>query len=488
MATLILASPFRDHAVLQRDKPIPVWGRALPLENLEVSFRGQERKVRAGLDGKWRVELSPMPASHEGADLVVRGASIVTVRDVLVGELWLCSGQSNMTFNVARTDGAEEEMAAAHFPLLRHFGVAREPRNDKEEFCDGEWKVCTPEEVGAFSAVAFFFGRDLHQALGIPVGLILSGCGGTPIESWLSVESLGSRPEFSVIYDRWKQTLADWPANQAIYEAALERWTKSKEIAAQAGGSALLAFQKTNPLPIVPTTIRPASAPSGLYNSMIHPLAPFAMRGILWYQGESNAVRAGEYHALFAELIRSWRSLFVDEELPFYWVQLPNFIPPDQADWVGLRAAQAMALSSSHTGQVITIDVGDPQDIHPTRKRDIGLRLALLAKAQVYGFADEYSGPIPDTVIWEPGQLRIHFKHASGGLILRAGASSFEIAGASDAFFPAVARIEGDALVVSAAEIKDPAAVRYAWADNPTATLFNGAGLPAAPFHLQTHL
>lgn len=486
MGALTIASLFKDHAVLQRDKPVPVWGEASPNEEIEVAFGGQRLETQAGADGKWRVELAPMPACKEGADLAVSGTTTLTVRDILVGEVWLCSGQSNMTFNLGRTDGAEKEMQAAELPLLRHYFVAREPKDREADFCEGVWKVCTPEEVGAFSAVAFFFGRDLLAALDVPVGLILSGCGGTKIESWLSEQSLGSQPEFSVIYDRWKQTLADWPRNQAAYDATLERWMEAKEAAAAEGEAALQAFLQANPTPIVPTNIRAASAPSGLYNGMIHPLAPFAIRGILWYQGESNAPWAGEYFALFAELIRSWRKAFGDERLPFYWVQLPNYSAPENdADWTGLRAAQSQALIFPHSGQAVTIDVGDPHDVHPTRKRDIGLRLALIAKARVYGLGGKFSGPVPETISWEPGRLRIHFKHAESGLVLRTGASSFEVAGASGLFLSARAEVEQDTLVVFAAAVEDPCAVRYAWTDNPLATLFNGAGLPAGPFHLQ---
>jgi len=350
----------------------------------------------------------------------------------------------------------------------------------------GSWAVCSPATVGQFTAVGYFFGREISRKLQVPVGLINSSWGGTQIESWMSADTLQSDPAFAVVGQRWRQALADYPEKLAAYKLARPAWDKARAAAAAAGPARLAAFLVANPRPNLPVGPGSPDTPSGLYNGMIQPLIPYSIRGAIWYQGESNARRANEYHRLFAAMITSWREKFGQGDFPFFWVQLANYGRPDdptQETWAYLREAQGQALSLPATGQAVTIDVGDPKDIHPTNKQEVGRRLALIAKALVYGTPVDYSGPVFASATREGRALRVRFRFAGTGLT--AGdrpLQSFEIAGADRIFHPASAAIAGDTLRVQAPEVPEPVAVRYAWRNAPDANLYNGAGLPASPF------
>jgi sialate O-acetylesterase len=481
LADITLAPLFRDGAVLQRDQPIQIWGRAAAAERVEVKFNKQTASVIAGADGRWKITLKPEKASSIGADLVVSGANTVRVRDVLVGEVWLCSGQSNMVWAVRSSNDAEREIAAAKFPLIRHYKVPTAVADKPAFDVAATWVSCSPETVGNFSAVAYYFARELHQRLNVPVGLINSAWGGTQIESWMSETSLRANPAASAIYARWEQRLAAHPAALQKHAKAVEKW-KADEAAAKAAGKAFARKQ-----PSVPEGPGSRWMPSGIYHAMIAPLVPYTVRGVLWYQGETNAARHGEYAALFQDLIKQWRAEF-GQPLPFFFVQLANFqggagVARDA--WAFLREAQASALTLPHTGMAVTIDIGDPKDIHPRNKLDVGKRLALHARQQVYGENIETNGPVFAGAKREGATMRVSFSHAAG-LRLEPAASdgrvSFEVAGADRKFVAAEARLDGDTLVVSAPGVPEPAAVRYAWHNSPDARLFNDAGLPAAPF------
>jgi sialate O-acetylesterase len=452
-AGLALAPVFGDHAVLQEDRLAPVWGWAGPGERVRVTFQGQTAEARAGRDGRWIALLGPLAADRKGSDLVARaGGETAESRDVLVGEVWLCSGQSNMEFTVDdprsrlyHLANAAAEVAAARHPLIRQYTVAR--RSSARPVADtaGSWAVCSPATVGRFTAVGYFFARDLQARLGVPVGIIDGSWGGTPVEAWMSPESLASDPAFAVVAGRWR---AEPPP--AVY------------------------------------LHRDSWRPSGLFNGMINPLLPCALRGVVWYQGESNANRAGEYHRLFAAMIAGWRAEFGEGDLPFAWVQLPGYRDPHDPTgerWAWLREAQAQTLSLPDTGMAVTIDLGDPANIHPGNKQEVGRRLALIAKAEVYGIAEDYRGPAFVSAERDGRALRLRFAHAEEGLIAVGGPlRSFAVAGPDRRFHPAAARIEGDAVVVSSPAVPDPVAVRYAWSDWPDANLSSGNGLPAAPF------
>jgi sialate O-acetylesterase len=483
-----LAPLFSDHAVIQSGRPVPVWGSAGAGDTIAVTFRGQTVRTAAGRDGRWTVTLKPLEPSSEPADLVVAGQSTVTIHDVVVGEVWLCSGQSNMEYTVNnggstyRVDNAEAEVAAAHYPLIRQLrierGVAALPATTAKT---GGWQAASPKTVGEFTAVGYFFARDIHKAVGVPVGIILSAWGGTPIESWMSDAARASTSVAGALDARWRKAMDEWPPERvARYPADMAAWQKAEAEAE--------AAHRKNPIPWPqpPASEDSPARPGGLFNAMIAPLQPCAMRGILWYQGESNVGHAAEYAELLNTLIRSWRAGWGQGDLPFYFVQLASFGERSERTdrgWARLREAQAQVLGAPATGMAVTIDNRDPGNVHPTNKQDVGARLALIAKARVYGLAVECSGPVFAGETREGGALRVRFTNAGARLVARGGeVKALEVAGRDGVFHPAAAQVEGDSLLVSSPEVGEPAAVRYAWSNAPEATLYNDAGLPAAPF------
>ena len=493
-ATVSLAPLFRDHAVLQRDKPVPVWGAAAPGEHVAVSFRGDKAEATAGADGRWAVRLDPLAASADPADLVASGGNVVVIHDVLVGEVWLCSGQSNMQFTVWDTTGTvfrvvngEKEVAAGNHPLIRQFGVSRVESDKPLDKAEGSWAACTPATVGHFTAVGYFFARDLQQKLGVPIGIINCSWGGSAIEPWLSHETLAGDVRLAYVEQRWRKEVADYPLKAARIQALTQAWLSTSSQARMTSPQAYKDFVTRFPEPKpVPMPDKPyPTAPSKIYNGMLHPLIPYALRGVLWYQGESNAGRPREYRLLFETLIESWRAEFGQGDFPFYWVQLANFNGGDgrATNWAALREAQAEALSLPNTGMAVTIDIGDAKDIHPRNKQEVGRRLALLAKAGTYGFTEDFSGPVFAGAERSGAGMIVSFRFAGGGLT--AGGKplqSFELAGDDRKFHAASASIEGEKVLVSSPEVPNPVAVRYAWRNAPEANLYNGAGLPAAPF------
>jgi sialate O-acetylesterase len=485
---LVLAPLFGDHAVLQRDRPVPVWGIAGAGDPIAVSFRGQTVRTVAGSDGRWKATLAPIAASADPADLVVTGPETVTLHDVVVGEVWLCSGQSNMEFTVDdggrtyRVQNAKAELAAANYPLIRQLKVERTVKTAPSDTVktDG-WKAATPETVGRFTAVGYFFARDIHNATGVPVGIIDSPWGGTPVESWMSDAARKSTSLAETLDERWKKAMSEWPPERvAAYPAAMEAWNKAEADA--------MANHTRNPLPWPqpPATTDSPAMPGGLYNGMIAPLQPGAIRGILWYQGESNVGHAGEYAELFTTMIRYWRATFGQGDLPFYFVQVANFGDENERenrDWARLREAQAQALSLPNTGMAVTIDIGEAHNIHPRNKQEVGRRLALIARAKVYGVPPESSGPMFASATPEGAAVRVRFTHAGDELSAQGGqVQSLEVAGADKVFHPATAVIETDTLLVSSPDVPAPVAVRYAWTNAPEANLYGDSGLPAAPF------
>lgn len=502
-AEVVLAPLFTDHAVLQRDKPVPVWGRADAGEKITVTFAGQTHATTAAADGRWIVFLDALPANAAGNDLVVTGKNTLTLTDLLVGEVWLCSGQSNMEWSVKQAANAEAEIAAAKFPLIRHIKIDRTVAAAPADTVKTTgWQATTPETVGKFTAIGYYFARDLFQKLNVPIGLVNSSWGGTSVESWLSPAALASSPAFAVANERWAKTLAEFPAKKAQFDLDLTAWTAAEAAAKIAPTPPApvtkpgakrpptltphAAFLKANPKPRAPRGPGDSWTPSGLFNGMINPLLPYALRGALWYQGESNTDHADEYRALFSAMITAWRGHFGQGDFPFYFVQLANFkatyeTVPNQ--WPALREAQEQTLDLPNTGQALTIDIGNTDDIHPTNKQEVGRRLALLARNRVYGITGNDTGPTYAGITREGAALRVKFTHAGDGLVAHdQPAQSLEIAGADRVFRPATAQIIRDTLLVSAPDVKEPVAVRYAWSNAPVANLFNGSGLPAAPF------
>ena len=625
-----LPALFCDHMVLQREKPLPVWGWAEPGEAIAVSIAGQCARTVAGSDGRWKVTLPALPVGGP-FEMTIND---VTLRDVLVGEVWIGSGQSNMQFNVGSVDNSGQEIDAANFPRIRLFTVPTVAALEIQDDVVGNWSVCTPQTVGGFSAALYFFGRELHQKLGVPIGLIHSSWGGTVAEAWTSRESMLAVPEIRDIVEDYEANLPLLQAQMAEYEATLKCWNdelpkdpgntglslgwadlgfdasnwdvmvvpstwaqagldmsgvlwfrrevevpdswagqdlmlrigacdksdttyfNGVEVGAmsyyddlntwctpraypvpgklvQAGKNVITSriyshcfaggllgpetemrleapgvpgaepialngcwqyaiehnFGKRKELPAQPLGPGNANSPHTLYDGMIAPLIPYAIRGAIWYQGESNAARATQYRVLFRTLIRDWRKQWGQGDFAFYFVQLANYMAsavkqqPADSDWAELREAQTLALQEPNTGMAVITDIGDPVDIHPRNKQDVGLRLALNALAQTYGQPVEYSGPMYKAMQVEGGAIRICFDHVAGGLIAKDGKlPGFAIAGEDKHFVWAEARIDGDSVVVSSPQVPAPVAVRYAWEDNPPCSLYNAAGLPASPF------
>ena len=485
-ADVRLPGVFADHMVLQRDVAVPVWGWAEPGEKVSVTLAGQTKTAVADAAGKWAVKLDAIQAGGPHA-LKVQGNNALEIADVMLGEVWLCSGQSNMEMSVGGSANRDAEIAAAKYPGIRMMTVAHAPVETPQNDCRGQWKVCSPETVGGFSATAYFFGRTLHQELDVPVGLINSSWGGTPVQAWTSLEDQKALPELKPLLESWDKQVAAFDPQGAKqqYEKQLAEWQEQAEKAKAAGEPA-----PRKPGPPADPRLSP-HRPANLYNGMIAPLAPYALRGAIWYQGESNAGDTDSrlYGLQLRTMIRNWRQVWNQGDFPFLWVQLPNFRAPQQqpaetSGWVIVQNEMLKTLSVPNTGMAVTIDVGEANDIHPKNKQDVGKRLALWALGTTYGKDIVCCGPLYKSMNKREGKIVAQFDHVGGGLVAKGSGElkGFAVAGEDRKFVWAEAKIEGPAVVVSSPEVKDPVAVRYAWASNPTCNLYNQAGLPASPF------
>jgi sialate O-acetylesterase len=418
------------------------------------------------------VRLRPVKAGAAGT-LTIQGENTITVRDVVAGEVWLCSGQSNMGFQLNRALTAAEAIAGAADPQLRFFKVPREAADSPKADTGGAWELSTPLSASNVSAVAYFFGRDLRRALKVPVGLIDSAVGGTPAEAWTSRATLESNPVLKELLDKHAQAVARFAADKASgkHDQLRARHREAVQQAKAAG----------KPAPKAPVLSDPSTSkqrPCGLYNAMIAPLQPYPLAGAIWYQGEANSGRATQYLTLFPAMIGNWREAWGDP-FPFLFVQ----IAPHERMTPEIREAQLLCSQKvPRTACIVTADVGDAKDIHPRAKEPVGARLALAARAIAYGEKIPYSGPVLEKMEVDGTRAVLSFRDADGGLVARDGLKGFTIAGADGNFVEGQARIEGNRVVVSSPAVPKPAAVRYGWSPVPEATLFNGAGLPASPF------
>lgn len=621
-----------DNMVLQAGAKIRIWGKANPGERVAVRFKEKTTQATADQQGHWQTSIGPFTAGGP-FELTVKGANTLNLKNVLVGEVWVCSGQSNMEWPLINAKDGAAAVAQANFPEIRLFTVEKQTSPTLRDDVKGHWVITTPDTVGQFSAVAWFFGRELYQTLKTPIGLIHTSWGGTPAEAWTSYETLSTNTELKPIVERYQQSLKSLPDRQRDYERMMAQWEQQniyadpgnkgealgyaatslkltdwkkiqlpqyfetsgpdidgavwfrKEIEAPqswAGKDLVLnlppiddydttyfndtkvggigketpnSYEKPRRYPVpgalvhaghnviavrvfdaagnggfagagqmsvgpagnkgdsislegawdykVEVTFEPKhpdwgsrpqppgpanqNSPSVLYNAMLAPLTPYAIRGAIWYQGESNAGRAYQYRQLFPLMIRDWRRAWKEGDFPFYYVQLANWQPrkpePGESDWAELREAQSTTLREPQTGMAVIIDIGETNDIHPRNKLDVGHRLAVWALAQTYHQSIEYSGPLYDSNSIEGNSIRIRFKHGTG-LKTSDGQmpKSFAIAGADRKFYWADAHIDGETIVVSSAKVASPVAVRYAWADNPEVNLYNGVNLPASPF------
>jgi len=475
------ASLFSDHAVLQSGMAVPVWGTADPGEKVTVTLHGVSASTTTGADGRWRVRLKKLKAGGP-YEMTIAGKNTVTVKDVLVGEVWLGSGQSNMVFTVSKKSNPwagmldeQGEIPAANYPQIRMFTgketKAYEPQTDIE----GEWKVCSPATVGDFSAVGYLFARDLQRELKVPVGIVLEAYGASTAESWLPRTTVAADPMLKPLLDKFD-------ARENYY----------KEHSEGTDADAPPAPETLNARPAKPGSkpakmrdpVQDQHQPTVMFNGMIQPVIPYAIRGFLWYQGESIVGgKAGVelYPHTMETLVKDWRQRWGEGELPFYFVQLAAL--ENVSNNPAVREAQAQLLKLPKTGMAVTIDIGDPKLVHPKNKEPLGERLTAIALAKTYGRKIEYSGPVYESMKVRGNAIELKFSHAEGLMAKGGPLKWLQIAGADQKFVDAEAKIEGNTILVSSPQVSAPVAVRYAWADYPEGcNLYNGAGFPAAPF------
>ncbi len=609
---------FSDHMVIQRNVEVPVWGTAKKREKVTLTFNGADVKTRADKQGKWMAKLPPTPAGGP-YELTIEGRkNTVTITDILVGEVWVCSGQSNMEWTVSNSNNAEEAIAKADDTQIRHFKVGRNIANiPQEQVPGGEWEVCSPETAGDFTAVGYYFAKELREKLDVPIGLLNTSWGGTNIETWTSAEAISTIPAFTEtanelnglnlqeVFKKKQEELAqkigelpekdmgmqngkavwaafdyddsDWKTIEVpdlweqkglpgldgvvwlrktveLSEQEADRltqlylqkiddnditWINGKKVGETKGYNTdriydieegllkageniitvrvedtgggggiygnpelikLLGYTVNVPLAgewkfkigegKASVSQSPNSFPSLLFNAMLNPILPYAMKGVIWYQGESNAGRAYAYRELFPLMIKDWRKHWGQGDFPFLWVQLANFKQavdqPAGSDWAELREAQSMTLSLPNTGEAVIIDIGEADDIHPRNKQDVGYRLSLAARKVAYGEDIVYSGPTYKAMEVKGNKVHIQFDHIGSGLMAKdkyGYVNGFAVAGADKKFYWAKATIEDDEVILYADEVAKPVAVRYGWADNPDdLNLYNQEGLPANPF------
>jgi sialate O-acetylesterase len=479
-----------DHGVLQRGTPLPFKGTCPAGGAIQIRFRGQSWQTRAGQDGAWRLDIGPFAPGEPACLTLATPDGVLEFRDVLVGDVWVCSGQSNMAMPLRDADGGLADAARSADPGLRFLTVpGRVAPAPVADLGGAAWQACGPETAAPFSALAYYTARALRKAHpDIPLGLISASVGGTPGEAWLPGSVLEGDPIFAPFMERWRQSLAAFPDPGGTYAAAFAQWDREADLAEREGRPIPGAF---------PKLIGPGHGwtPAGLFNGMIAPLTATPVRGIWWYQGAASPERAFQYRRLFRLLIRAWREAWNLGDIPFIYAQEANFGPrrdePGEHSWAELREAQAMALAEPRTAMAVAIDLGEATNIHPVRKAPLGERLALAARAVALGDAVPFSGPVYRSHAVEARRIRIRFDHVNGGLATADGRApvGFAVSGGAVDFARgnrgfewARAAIQGDELVVESDRVPSPVAVRYAWAQNPDCNLINGVGLPAVPF------
>jgi sialate O-acetylesterase len=478
------AALFGDHMVLQQGMSVPVWGWADPGEQVTVSIAGQKQTVTAGDDRKWMVRLDNLKASADPIEMTIEGKNTIKITDVLVGEVWLGSGQSNMDFvvsgDMAKYPGKAQrfagvvneaqEIAAADYPRIREFRVPLKASELPLEDIAGKWVVCTPETVPGFSAIGYFFARDLQKAINQPIGFITSAFGASCAQAWVSKDVLESDPSLKSIMDGFATQVAAFKSAKAAAadDPAPQTAPSIQARGGRRGGSANPFTNQHNPYV--------------LWNAMIKPIQPYAIKGVLWYQGESITEGLPLYPVVMEHVITSWRKQWGQGDFPFYFVQLAaqdaNSNRPE------VREAQAQALRIANTAMAVAMDIGEKKNVHPKNKQDLADRLARIARANVYGEKIEYCGPMYESMQVEGNSIRVKFTHVSGGLVAKGGELKwFQVAGEDKNFVDAAAKIDGNTIVVTALGVSEPRAVRYAWHRWPEgANLYNADGLPAPQF------
>ena len=479
IADVTLPSIIADNMVLQQKTSAPLWGFASPNEKitLTASWQRHSQSTTADNQGNWKINIKTPKASGPHT-ITIKADNTITLNNVMTGEVWLCSGQSNMQWTMTKTNNAQQEIDAAKYPNIRLFHVERESSKTPKTNCTGSWNQCTPESVKNFSAVAYFFGRHLHKELDTPIGLVHSSWGGTPAEAWTRRDFIENEEDLRHMLKRMKRINNEFPQAKKQYDIALNKWQ-------QQATEAKKQNKKAPRKPTLPLGPDYHKHPSHLYNAMIAPLVPYAIQGAIWYQGESNRNEPYTYRKLFPTMIKSWRADFNCGNFPFYYVQIAPY-NYNEKDPVGaeIREAQFMTLSLPNTGMAVTMDIGNPKDIHPKNKQDVGKRLALWALAKNYDRADlAFSGPIYKSYKIQSSKIRLYFDHTNGGLVAKDGQlTDFTIAGQDRIFTPASATIDGNTILVASDKVSNPIAVRFAWTNAAQPNLFNGADLPASSF------
>jgi sialate O-acetylesterase len=477
-ANVRLPAVIGSNMVLQQGKPLTFWGWSDPDEAVTVELDGKKQSTKGDAAGNWSVKFEPLTEAGKSVEMTVTGKNSLKLTNILVGEVWLGSGQSNMQWSVSASLNAPQEIAAAKFPKIRLFLVPLVPSGTPAKDVVAQWVECDPKTVPGFSAVLYFFGREIHQKLDLPVGLIATSWGGTRIEPWIPPVSFETLPELKNELAHYKALKANYRKQVAEIAPQLAKW--AADVAASPEGA------EVPPAPALPGhPINSSGSPTGLYNGMIHPVVPFAMQGALWYQGESNRGAGMHYAEMMKGLISGWRTVWGQGEFPFLFVQLAPFRYGNNPTWLPeIWEAQQASLAIPSTGMAVTTDIGNVNDIHPNNKQEVSRRLSLWALRHTYGKTDlEFSGPVLDKAAFDGGKATLSFKHAAG-LKSRDDKplSWFTIAGEDKKFVPAEAKIEGETVVVSSPEVAKPVAVRFGWDELAEPNLCNGAGLPASPF------
>ncbi|MGC4104346.1 sialate O-acetylesterase [Ferruginibacter sp.] len=494
-AQVKLPAVFSDGMVLQTGKPVKIWGTAAAKEKITVNFGKQKKQTTANDKGAWQVTLNPLAVASTPTDLLVKGSNSIVIKNVLVGEVWICSGQSNMDMTVAKEDrywcgviNEATEVAAANYPLIRVFDTDFTPSATAKDDVTGKWETVSPQTVGHLSAAAYFFARDVQKKLNVPIGLITTAYGASTAEAWIREEALLNVPVCKPLVDSFKNKLNKYLADTAAqnkYIAAEAKWKIQTDSAKVTGKTAPKAPRNPDP-------VRDQHNASVLWNGMVKGLVPYTLRGALWYQGESNSPTAKIYRTIMETLIKDWRSQWAQGDFPFIYVQLANIgktydsLPAKGGSEAIKREAQLQNLSLPNTAMVVAIDNADANDmnnVHPKNKQEIGRRLALAALNIAYQQKNVYSGPLYDKMEIQGNAIKLYFKNTGSGLVAKEGElKGFAIAGEDKKFVWGNAKIEGNAVIVTADGIDKPAAVRYGWSNNPVTSLYNKEELPASPF------
>ena len=503
-ADVWMPSMFSDNMVLQQKKELSFWGTADPAEKISVTIGDNQSETTTNSNGKWQLKMPAMKATTTPLTIVVSGNNKLQFKNVLVGEVWICSGQSNMDMTVAQEDrywcgvyNEAQEVASANYPHIRVFDVDFTPNNKPQTDVTGIWEICSPATVGHFSAPAYFFARELYETYKIPVGLITTAFGASTAEAWISEKALKKRPNLKPILDAYTKKVdafnADSAQSMPNYREALSKWKGNlAEAAAASGDVSATKKKKRKPrAPRHPDPSRDQHNPYVLYNGMVHALVPYSMQGAIWYQGESNGPTRNLYSEIMETLITDWRSAWQLGEFPFIYVQLANHkalitAPVKEDQMVTIRNEQLKNLSVPNTAMVVAIDnarADDYNNIHPKDKQQIGARLAVAAKAIVYNEKIEYMGPIFNKMKVKGNTATISFTHTGSGLTAKSDTvKGFALCGSDKIWHHANARIKGNKVMLSNSHVEAPIAVRYGWAKNPNCNLYNKEGLPASPF------